>query len=110
MPSHSASSHCASPLVGGSLPRISGYCCHALPSCIVPGKPAWLSSSSIITGRGVVPASAHQARPSMKASDLFVKSLKAEGVEYAFGIPGEEKSRFARVTPPLENPPHSHAS
>jgi acetolactate synthase I/II/III large subunit len=27
---------------------------------------------------------------SMKASDLFVKSLEAEGVQYVFGIPGEE--------------------
>jgi acetolactate synthase-1/2/3 large subunit len=26
----------------------------------------------------------------MKASDLFVKTLEAEGVEYIFGIPGEE--------------------
>ena len=26
----------------------------------------------------------------MKASDLFVKCLEAEGVEYVFGIPGEE--------------------
>jgi acetolactate synthase-1/2/3 large subunit len=26
----------------------------------------------------------------MKASDLFVKQLKAEGVEYIFGLPGEE--------------------
>ena len=26
----------------------------------------------------------------MKASDLFVKCLEAEGVEYIFGIPGEE--------------------
>ena len=26
----------------------------------------------------------------MKASDLFVKALEAEGVEYVFGIPGEE--------------------
>lgn len=26
----------------------------------------------------------------MKASDLFVKSLEAEGVEYVFGLPGEE--------------------
>src|SRR3984893_1446645 len=31
-----------------------------------------------------------QARPSMKASDLFVKALEAEKVEYVFGIPGEE--------------------
>ncbi len=26
----------------------------------------------------------------MKASDLFVKALEAENVEYIFGIPGEE--------------------
>jgi acetolactate synthase-1/2/3 large subunit len=26
----------------------------------------------------------------MKASDLFVKCLENEGVEYVFGIPGEE--------------------
>ena len=26
----------------------------------------------------------------MKASDLFVKALENEGVEYIFGIPGEE--------------------
>ena len=26
----------------------------------------------------------------MKASDLFVQALEAEGVEYIFGIPGEE--------------------
>ncbi|MET1537620.1 thiamine pyrophosphate-binding protein, partial [Burkholderia sola] len=26
----------------------------------------------------------------MKASDLFVKALEAEGVEYVFGIPGVE--------------------
>ena len=26
----------------------------------------------------------------MKASDLFVKALEAEGVDYIFGIPGEE--------------------
>jgi len=26
----------------------------------------------------------------MKASDLFVRALKAEGVEYIFGIHGEE--------------------
>ncbi|MDH3380284.1 MAG: thiamine pyrophosphate-binding protein, partial [Gammaproteobacteria bacterium] len=26
----------------------------------------------------------------MKASDLFVRALEAEGVEYVFGIPGEE--------------------
>lgn len=28
----------------------------------------------------------------MKASDLFIRSLEAEGVEYIFGIPGEETS------------------
>ena len=26
----------------------------------------------------------------MKASDLFVKALEDEGIEYIFGIPGEE--------------------
>ena len=26
----------------------------------------------------------------MKSSDLFVKALEAEGVEYIFGVPGEE--------------------
>ena len=30
----------------------------------------------------------------MKASDLFVKSLENEGVEYVFGIPGEENLDF----------------
>jgi acetolactate synthase-1/2/3 large subunit len=30
----------------------------------------------------------------MKASDLFVKSLEAEGVEYIFGVPGEENLDF----------------
>ena len=26
----------------------------------------------------------------MKASDIFVKALENEGVEYIFGVPGEE--------------------
>ena len=30
----------------------------------------------------------------MKASDLFIKTLEAEGVEYIFGIPGEENLDF----------------
>ena len=30
----------------------------------------------------------------MKASDLFVQSLEAEGVEYIFGVPGEENADF----------------
>lgn len=30
----------------------------------------------------------------MKASDLFIKALEAEGVEYIFGIPGEENLDF----------------
>lgn len=30
----------------------------------------------------------------MKASDLFVRALEAEGVEYVFGIPGEENLDF----------------
>ena len=29
----------------------------------------------------------------MKASDLFVKALENEGVEYIFGIPGKENFR-----------------
>jgi|GEM_PF-3144978 hypothetical protein len=28
----------------------------------------------------------------MKASDLFIKALENEGVEYIFGVPGEENS------------------
>jgi acetolactate synthase I/II/III large subunit len=31
----------------------------------------------------------------MKTSDLFTKSLEAEGVEYIFGIPGEETNDLA---------------
>ena len=30
----------------------------------------------------------------MKASDLFIKCLESEGVEYIFGLPGEENSDF----------------
>ncbi|PIR01088.1 MAG: acetolactate synthase large subunit [Nitrospinae bacterium CG11_big_fil_rev_8_21_14_0_20_45_15] len=30
----------------------------------------------------------------MKASDLFIRSLEAEGVEYIFGVPGEENLDF----------------
>ena len=30
----------------------------------------------------------------MKASDLFVKALEDEGVEFIFGIPGEENLDF----------------
>ena len=30
----------------------------------------------------------------MKASDLFIKALEEEGVEYIFGIPGEENLDF----------------
>ena len=30
----------------------------------------------------------------MKASDLFIKALEAEGVEYIFGVPGEENLDF----------------
>jgi acetolactate synthase-1/2/3 large subunit len=28
----------------------------------------------------------------MQASDLFIKALEEEGVEYIFGIPGEENT------------------
>ena len=30
----------------------------------------------------------------MKGSDIFVKALENEGVEYIFGIPGEENLDF----------------
>ncbi len=30
----------------------------------------------------------------MKASDLFVRQLEEEGVEYVFGLPGEENLAF----------------
>jgi len=30
----------------------------------------------------------------MKAADLFVKALESEGVEYIFGVPGEENPDF----------------
>ena len=30
----------------------------------------------------------------MQASDLFVKCLEAEGIEYIFGVPGEENVDF----------------
>ena len=30
----------------------------------------------------------------MKASDLFVRSLDQEGVDYIFGVPGEENLYF----------------
>src|SRR6056297_126796 len=30
----------------------------------------------------------------MKASDLFVKCLEAEGIDYIFGVPGEENADF----------------
>jgi thiamine pyrophosphate-dependent acetolactate synthase large subunit-like protein len=30
----------------------------------------------------------------MKASDLFIKALEAEGVEYIFGLPGK-KTRYS---------------
>ncbi len=32
----------------------------------------------------------------MKASDLFVKCLEAEGIEFIFGVPGEENADFMR--------------
>ena len=30
----------------------------------------------------------------MKASDLFVRCLEAEGIEFIFGVPGEENADF----------------
>ena len=74
-----------------SCPAWHSPCRHAMPRC----RAARPSSSSIVripdpNGWAHGPRPYHQARPSMKASDLFVKSLEAEGVEYVFGIPGEE--------------------
>ena len=34
------------------------------------------------------------ASTTMQASDLFVKCLEAEGIEYIFGVPGEENADF----------------
>ena len=33
-----------------------------------------------------------------KASDLFVRALEKESVEYVFAVPGEEKSGFTGIT------------
>lgn len=30
----------------------------------------------------------------MKASELFVRCLETEGIEYVFGVPGEENADF----------------
>ncbi len=35
-----------------------------------------------------------ETKPPMKASDLFVKCLEEEGIEYIFGVPGEENADF----------------
>ena len=32
--------------------------------------------------------------PTAKASDLFIQCLEEEGVEYIFGVPGEENLDF----------------
>ena len=36
----------------------------------------------------------HGGQYEMKASDLFVKCLEEEGIEYIFGVPGEENADF----------------
>ena len=46
----------------------------------------------------------------MKASDLFVKALEAEGVEFIFAIPGEENLGPARVASQFEHSRHSHTA
>ena len=33
----------------------------------------------------------------IKGSDIFIRALENEGVEYVFGMPGEERPRHARV-------------
>jgi acetolactate synthase I/II/III large subunit len=36
----------------------------------------------------------HEQRSGTKASDLFIQCLEEEGVEYIFGVPGEENLDF----------------
>jgi hypothetical protein len=43
-----------------------------------------------VTAQQPGPIFRNDPESSMKASDLFVKALEAEGVEYIFAIPGEE--------------------
>jgi glyoxylate carboligase len=46
----------------------------------------------------------------MKASDLMVKCLEREGVEYVFGVPGEENADFMLSLEDSEQHPlHPHA-
>ena len=40
----------------------------------------------------------------MKASDLFVRCLENEGIEFIFGVPGEENADFVMS---LERPERS---
>ena len=42
----------------------------------------------------------------MKTSELFVKCLEAEGVEYIFGIPGEENIEFLNALSSSRNKIH----
>ncbi len=39
----------------------------------------------------------------MKSSELFVQCLEAEGVEYIFGLPGEENYRIPQCIVLVEN-------
>lgn len=41
----------------------------------------------------------------MKASDLLVEALEREGVEYVFGIPGEESLDLLDEEIPRQPPP-----
>jgi acetolactate synthase I/II/III large subunit len=42
-------------------------------------------------------------REKLKASDLFVKCLEEEGIEYVFGVPGEENSDLMMSLEASEN-------
>ena len=46
----------------------------------------------------------------MKASDLLVQCLEEEGIEYIFGVPGEENADFMMSLEQSEQDPlHPHA-
>src|SRR3954467_14982276 len=51
--------------------------------------------TEVTPGRCLVSRISRQPRgQAMKASDVFIKCLEQEGVEYVFGVPGEENLDF----------------
>lgn len=40
----------------------------------------------------------------MKASDLFVRCVEEEGIEYIFSVPGEENAEIMRLLEGLDKP------